>query len=95
MQQFILDILMTDGTRHEGLRAIVADQVLYSSVARKHEWGSPQEDQLLFQNFLAYAVAKRTGVFAGSWDAFCEQAAAVALTHGDALDPTTPTTGAI
>lgn len=95
MQQFTLDILMTDGTRHEGLRAVVADQVLYSTVARKHGWGSPQEDQLMFQNFLAYAVAKRTGLFAGSWDAFCEQAAAVALDHSEAVDPTTPTIGGI
>lgn len=95
MQQLTIDILMVNGDKHQGLGVIVADQVLYSTTARKHKWGTPEQDPFLFQNFLAYAVAKRTGRYTGTWDDFCRDAAAVALHTGDDLDPTAPTTGGI
>ena len=88
---YSLAVTMSDGTRHEAT-AVIADQVLYSTTRHKHKWPTMTEDPLLFQNFLAYAALKRTGLFDGSWLEFGASAAMVELDE-DGDDTEDPTAG--
>lgn len=84
------DVLMNDGTEHLGVTTTVADQMLFARTRRVHKWDSPQEDLLTFASFMAFAAMKRQGLFAGSWDEFVDQAAAVSETAADEVEPTRP-----
>ena len=88
MQHFVFNIDMVDGTEHRDVVATIADQVLFSTTRAKHKWPSFQDDPLLFQNFLAFAALRRTGAFAGGWDAFVAAALAVELLDQEDVDPT-------
>ncbi|MCQ4120404.1 hypothetical protein [Rhodococcus tibetensis] len=97
INRFVFDVEMVDGTVHRNVTAIVADQMAYSSTRRKHKWDGPQEDPLLFANFLAFSALRRNGLFDGGFDAFCNAAAAVAEIGDDdeaevarIVDPTSP-----
>lgn len=90
IQRTYVSVAMIDGTEHEHLPTIVADQQLYASTRRRQKWDGPQDDPITFNNFLGYAVLRRLDLFAGDFTAFCEQVAAVVLEESEPVDPTNP-----
>lgn len=83
------NVEMVDGTRHENVQAIVADQVKYSTTARKHKWPSASEDPLTFGYFVAFAAMYRLGLFTEGWEAFQNATADVELIEDPDPDPLT------
>ena len=61
MQKILLDVEMLDGTVHSDVRIILADIIAYSDAARRHGWGSPDDDQIRASAFMAYAALGRIG----------------------------------
>ncbi|MFC4127384.1 hypothetical protein [Nocardia rhizosphaerae] len=81
---------MDDGTEHEHLPTIVADQQLYASTRRRQKWDGPADDPITFQNFVGYAVLRRLDLFDGDFTAFCERAVSVVFEEDEPVDPTNP-----
>lgn len=87
MKNFIISVLMVDGTQHE-VKAILADQVGFSLTRSRHNWPTMQDDPLLFTSFMAFMAMKRTKKFEGSWEDFLEQVEGVSADKVDEVDPT-------
>lgn len=49
------------------------DLVRYDMTAQKHQWGGGDQRPILFTTFIAWAAAKREGLYAGSWDDWSER----------------------
>lgn len=80
---------MVDGTVHEDVKPILADQTKYSQIRMKHKgWPSPQDDPMLYAAVQSWACLKRTGAYEGSWDQFQNDCAALNIEGADELDPT-------
>lgn len=73
----------------------IRDQVNYSDAAGKRKWRGVSDDPLLFQNYLAFSAARRTGRHTGTWDQFLDTVAEVELDEEDDEDPTAPAIGPI
>lgn len=72
----------------------IRDQVNYSDAAGKRKWRSMTDDPLMFQNYLAFSAARRTGKHRGTWDEFCDTIAEVEVDEDDEeVDPTPPAIG--
>jgi hypothetical protein len=88
------DVEMLDGSTHEGLRIIAADLIRHSDVARRHNWGSLEDDPLRAQLFLAYAAMTRLNLYPADtgFDQFIDECAMAMVgddsDDGDELDPT-------
>lgn len=63
MHKMLFDVEMTDGTIHQDVRAILADQIKYSEVRARHKWPAMQNDPLRAMAFIAYAAMTRTGLY--------------------------------
>lgn len=61
MQKKYATVEMADGTTYTDLRIVYADQIKYAETARRHKWGSPEDDAIRFGGFLAYAAMTRLG----------------------------------
>lgn len=86
-----VDIEMLDGTEYEDIRVIAADMIRHSDVARRHKWGSMEDDPMRAQIFLGYAALTRLGHYPADkgFDDFVADCAWVAGDFGDdAVDPT-------
>lgn len=87
-----VDVEMLDGTEHEGIRVIGADLIRHADTAKRHKWGSLEDDPMRAQFFLGYAAMTRTGQYPKDtgFDQFIEEVAMVAADFGDgdATDPT-------
>lgn len=95
MQKITVDVEMLDGTVHEDVRIIMADLMAYSDTARKHGWGSIQDDEIRSQAFLAYAALGRIGKIDRTtygFNDFINDCAMVYADFGDDVDPTQPAT---
>lgn len=86
IHKLVLDVEMIDGTIHRDITTTVADQFLFSKTARSQKWGNPQDDPLLYLNFLAFAALRRNGLFNGDFIQFTEQAAAVGEAGSEDVD---------
>lgn len=84
-----VDVEMIDGTVHEDIRVILADMIRHSDVARRHKWGSLEEDPIRTQAFYAYAAMTRMGIYQSDkgFDDFTNDVAMVMADMGDLLDP--------
>ena len=89
IQRIILDVLMVDGTEHNGVVITNADRFKGEHTGRRQKWGSLEESQQTYTMFWAYAALCRTGQFVGSFDDFV-QASETIDQHGDpeTVDPT-------
>ena len=70
-----------------------ADRIGYSYAAQRNKWptlGSQNMDYELWQTFLMYHAAHRTGVYSGSWEQFVNTDCEVVQPdeQGDPVDPT-------
>lgn len=97
MQKIWLDVEMLDGTMHENVRIILADIIDYSDTARRHGWGTIEDDQIRATAFMAYAALGRMGYIDRTTYGFDEFVSDVAMVYGDldggdAVDPTQPAT---
>lgn len=81
---------MNDGTIHEDVRPIIADQVAYSRARMKHKgFPPPTEDIMFYAAFQTWACLRRTERYAGSWDQFGDDCAAIEVVDvGEDVDPT-------
>lgn len=97
MQKILLDVEMLDGTMHEDVRIILADIIDYSDTARRHGWGTIEDDQIRATAFMAYAALGRMGHIDRTTYGFNDFVSDVAMVYGDldgadAVDPTRPAT---
>ncbi|MBF6483842.1 hypothetical protein IU431_06680 [Nocardia otitidiscaviarum] len=90
IQRNYVSVAMLDGTEHQNIPTIVADEMLYASTRRRLKWDPPQDDPITFNNFMGYAALRRSGAFSGSFDDFERAAAKVVLEEGEPVDPTNP-----
>lgn len=90
MNRLTATVEMNDGTIHENLQINLKDQIRYSDVRVRHKWPSMEEDPIRFGSFLAYAAMTRLGLYDATkgFDEFVDDALAVDMNTGDALDPT-------
>lgn len=49
------------------------DLVRWDITRQKHGWGSMEDAPMLWATFVAWAAAKRTGVYEGTWDTWANQ----------------------
>lgn len=90
LTRLTMTVKMVDGTEHTDIQPILADQVKYSNIRMKHKgWPTPADDPMLYAAVQAWAYLKRTGVYDGTWDSFQEDCAALNVSSGDEVDPTT------
>lgn len=94
MQRIVVDVEMIDGRKYEKVRVFLADMIRYSDVARRHKWGSMEEDTIRAISFMAYAAMVRTGLYDGD-KGFDEFAAEVAWIENEESEPVDPTQAAI
>jgi len=80
---------LTDGTLIGPTRITLADKLAWEKTARHQGW-NVENNAVTMNAFLAWAAAKRTGAFTGSFDEYMDQAVDVAITDGDDMDPTQP-----
>lgn len=83
---------LDDGTRLE-VTSINKDQIAYERTRARHKWPMITEGGVSqWWTFLAWAAAKRTGVFTGTYEQFEDQAVDVDCTDdddtGEPVDPT-------
>lgn len=87
-----VDVEMLDGTVFEDLRVISADMIRHSEVAKRHKWGSMEDDPIRTQIFYGYAAMTRLGHYPADkgFDEFVADNAMVAADFGDGdgVDPT-------
>lgn len=89
VQRLTVTVEMVDGTVHEDVKPILADQTKYSQIRMKHKgWPSPQDDPMLYAAVQAWAFLKRTGAYPGSWDDFQTDCASLDIKGSDEVDPT-------
>ncbi len=81
---------MVDGTVHDDIRPIIADQVAYSRIRMKNkDWPAPTDDVMLYAAVQTWSYLKRVGDFSGSWDEFQNQCSAIeVVNYGEDVDPT-------
>lgn len=81
---------MVDGTVHDDIRPIIADQFAYSKIRMKHKgWPAPTDDIMLYAAVQTWACLKRENKFAGTWESFQNECAAVEVVDfGEDVDPT-------
>lgn len=65
------DVVMTDGTAFS-VRITNREYLAWDKTAPRHGWGKPADVPFLLATFLAFAAAKREGLFGGTFDAFKE-----------------------
>lgn len=97
MQKILLDVEMLDGTIHNDVRIILADIIDYSDTARRHGWGTIEDDEIRAAAFMAYAALGRMGHLDRTTYGFDQFVNDVAMVYGDpyggdAVDPTRPAT---
>lgn len=95
MNKILLDIEMVDGTVYEDVRIILADMIAYSDTARRHGWGSLEDDKIRAMAFMSYAALGRLGKLdrmTYGFEQFTQDCAMVSGDFGDAVDPTPSTT---
>lgn len=95
MQKILLDVEMLDGTTYNDVRIILADIIDYSDTARRHGWGTIEDDQIRASAFMAYAALGRMGCIDRTTYGFDQFVTDVAMVYGDldggdAVDPTQP-----
>jgi hypothetical protein len=69
------------------VRVTNREYVAWDKTAIKHKW-SPQNQPFLFASFLAFAGARREGLYVGTFDAFLEACEDVTELKAEATDPT-------
>lgn len=89
VNRLTVTVEMVDGTVHRDVQPILADQTKYSQIRMKHKgWPAPQDDPMLYAAVQTWACLKRTSHYAGTWDEFQNDCAALNVESGDELDPT-------
>lgn len=63
-----VNILMSDGTEHNGVRLSIADQLQWTRTARARRWET--DDQMLATIFMAWHALKRRGLTDVEWEDF-------------------------
>ncbi|NHP18429.1 hypothetical protein G8767_33480 [Rhodococcus sp. IC4_135] len=91
VQRIIVNVEMEDGTVHENVKTNISDQMKTAAMQRKQKWGSAVEDPVSFTNYITFIALYRQGLFTGSWEAFCNEAAAIEQVETEDIDPTTAT----
>lgn len=88
IQRIIADVRMLDGTEHEGVVITTADRMKLAETARRHKWGTLQDDSDRSITFLAWHALVRLGKFAGNFDQFVQQSETVTAPEAQDVDPT-------
>lgn len=93
IQRIVVDVAMLDGTEHNAITVTTSDRMKLANTARRHKWGTLQDDPDRSITFLAYAALSRLGLFSGSWDDFVNASETVtAPDEAETVDPTATTT---
>jgi len=73
----------------------LADYVLYETTAKRQKppWGGVSESPSRWEAFVSWAALRRTGQYAGSFDAFLTEADLVDASTEEPVEPTPGTTG--
>lgn len=95
IQRIIIDVAMIDGTEHTGVVVTTADRMKLAATARRHKWGTLQDDPDRSITFLAWAALTRRGVFSGTWDDFVNQSETVTSPEAEDVPPTVTATPAV
>lgn len=90
IQRIIIDVAMLDGAEHTGVVVTTADRMQLAATARRHKWGTLQDDPDRSLTFLAWCALRRLGHFTGSWDDFVNQSETVTAPDTEDVDPTRP-----
>lgn len=88
IQQIIADIKMIDGTEHTGVVIVTADRMKLAETARRHKWGTLQDDPDRSITFLAWHALVRRGQFTGTFADFVDQSETVTAPEAVDVDPT-------
>lgn len=63
-----VDVAMTDGTEHTGVRLSVKQQLQWSRTARARGW--PVDDQMLATLFMTWHALHSQDLYQGTWEEF-------------------------
>lgn len=90
IKRIVTAVEMTDGTVHDEIRPILADQMAYTNIRMKHKgYPAPSEDPMIYAAVQTWAALRREGHFVGSWDKFQNECAAIEVkSYGEDVDPT-------
>lgn len=89
IQRIRVDVAMLDGTEYNNLVVVTADRMRLAATARRHQWGTLQDDPDRSVTFLAWCAMARLGHFTGTWDDFV--LASETVTSPDVDDEVDPT----
>lgn len=93
IQRILVDVAMLDGTEHHDIVVTTADRMKLAATARRHKWGTLQDDTDRSITFLAWAALNRNGLYANTFDAFVNESETVtAPEEPETVDPTTTAT---
>lgn len=92
LQRIVVDVRMLDGNEHSGVVVTTADRMKLAAVARRHKWGTLQDDPDRSITFLAWSALHRLGHYALDFDSFVNDSETVGAPDVEAVDPTMPTT---
>lgn len=92
IQRIIIDARMLDGTEHTGVIVTTADRMKLAATARRHKWGTLQDDPDRSITFLAWAALSRNGLYPRDFDTFVNESETITAPDVVDVDPTTPTT---
>lgn len=90
VKRIVTRVEMVDGTVHDEVRPILADQMAYTRIRMKHKgYPAPMEDIMLYAAVQTWSALKRTQVYPHGWEQFQNDCAAIEVTNfGEDVDPT-------
>lgn len=87
LERLVAHVSLEDGQRWEVVTGN-RDFVAWDLVRSKKKWPMAADAPFLLNTFLAYAASRRTGRYAGTFEAFEAAVAEVKLTKGEPARPT-------
>jgi hypothetical protein len=90
MKRMTIDIELADGRKFT-VQTVTKDYVAYDQTAKRQKppWGPMSDNVALWEAFCGWAAAKRSGEYAGGWDAFLDDCVSVETrAAGEDVDPT-------
>lgn len=69
----LLNVTMSDGTRHENVRPTNPDRIRWDKTANKHHWPTGDNAPFIFLTFQAWSALARSGDYSGTFEEFSER----------------------
>lgn len=69
MKRMHMTVELRDGTILKA-DSTSADYMRYEQTAKRHKWGSMQENPAIWEIFVGWCALVRTGQYSGSWESF-------------------------